>query len=570
VRLGRGFTQLLSEVTSKAALSWPVLVMCTALSVFIHLFTANDIPTGNYGVRVAAAAISVLPMFATIWLAFRVPAKSALVRSLIVYLSFVLGGGLRGATLSLLLEYSGVIEPGEIGFRILAGMVSMSNSIAVLTYFWGSFSKLLASIQLQQAEIREISRSLDLIAEESSEHLSEQAAGMSNEIISTLAELRVQSTDDQAVSITRLIEERVRPLSQSLAGAAQSERESEDHENRVSPRVVFSRLKPAENIPPAWLALVIAATPFAIALDEFGFGRALLVSTLVALILFPLVRIARKNLGPQLAKLSRPKQFLLVFALFALMGLLGSLGSYLALLGTENPTLFVLPGAAAFLIFSWITMLSLAAVSALRELQGNLETLANRMRWASARASLVSLHNRRSLAKFLHGPVQASLHAVVFRLKSQSETGSDSGILEDITNRLKEAQNLELGFDDFLVELRNFESIWEGLAEVDIQLTSEVKELLRADNQLSSFLLELCGQHISTAIRKLSASSVIAKIELTSDGQLKVALTDNRIADLSDDESQSAELITRCSIESGKRLNSQGLESYYVLPALMP
>jgi signal transduction histidine kinase len=516
------YERVLVPATGKSVLAWPAVGLTALFSVLVHLFGSLDLDYVNIAPRAILAAVSVLPTFALVALAFTLPIKKLRVRVFVVLASYLLGGVARGLLLSLLLEVfdftEGFIWQGRVAFSV--AFITVTVSIA--TYFWTNYTNNLGAVAELREETAQLQSALAQLELEATAQSVQQVADVSNEIVRELERIELYPAGDQEREIQRVITERVRPLSHQFAQEVSSWQPSVALPPEARQKTNWRELSLTAKLPSMWLAFAYSLTTFPGALEAFGFQTAVLVSLASAATLVPAVFIAFWVARRVIPKLATPWRELVFTLIMLAAATVGVAGNTLALIGTERPFAYVLAGLITFPIYTWVLAVAGALWVDVTNKEQALTEVSEQLRWAIARINLLAWYNRGIVSRLLHGPIQNSLHATAIRLKNADPEVVVDNVIRDLRQRIAETSPTTLvgSLDDADLgeSLAEAARLWRDIAEVKIAVSPDALSALELDRPAAEIVLDLCNEASSNAVRHGKAQ--IVEIQIAVSGSL--------------------------------------------------
>ena len=514
----------IARATEPTLVSWPVFIAVAFMSVVLHLFASPDLEYTNLGIRAVFALTSTLPMFAIIALAVLVKLPSQRAKAVLVVSSFFVGGALRGVMLWALLNEIGIVDSLGLGLRLFLGSWNMGITVFIFGYLWNSYLSYVGSIREKSLDNKQLESSLSLIASETRLQNQNLVAEISQQIIDSLQSAQGYSTEEQISQLEELIQNKVSPLKQSLESESQSWLPA-----KLPRRLSFSdrirNLKFAQSTPAPWLVIPLALAGFPIILADFGLDAAMRFVLLGVTFVLPPSALLLFLIRRHLSNSPRALQVIVISLAFLISGASGSVGTFLALIETGRPDQFLLQTPAAYFVYAWSITLALASRSGFLEVEKELAAIKRKLRWAIARASMVDLHNRRRLFRYLHGPVQSSIQSTIISLQRDPSPANKQNAFRGLVERLQDVKSPSWQGSDFKTRFQEIQQLWSGLCEISISSDEEVEKLIEKDSVLADHLGELLREVSSAVIRKLNSSRIDIQLAISNVNQLLVSIS---------------------------------------------
>jgi two-component sensor histidine kinase len=507
----------LQLATSRASISLPVILGTALISALTHLFGSGDLGLSEAGYRIAAAALSVVPMFVVLLLAQLTRPKRVRLGVAYVLLGYLIGGSLRGVALAALLSLSPEISEGGLLFRVPTSLITMTSSVAILTFAWATYSshrEAIAALTLETNQLRETLRRLD---QENQARDLKDVARVAAEIVAELKRIELYPAREQVAEIRRLVDEQVRPLSRKHALDLQQWSPAPVVTRRQSFRKTWLELNPVTRFPSFWFLVPLSLTTVPAVFAEFGLVEAIEIAVYSLASLSIALYLGGKVAKVILPKLRSPaREFVFTLLLF-LIATPGVIATYLALLNTPRPGTYVIIGLISFPLFSWVLTLGSALLSDLENRRGELAKIEAELRWAIARVNLLSWYNRGVVTRLLHGPIQNSMHVSLIKLQNAGSSGKVDRVIRELADRVQEAQAISetdsRGRPDIAELLTESEALWAEIADASLEFDDSVANALANDIAAGGIVLDACNEQFSNAIRHGRANRV--RIELS-------------------------------------------------------
>lgn len=154
------------------------------------------------------------------------------------------------------------------------------------------------------------------------------------------------------------------------------------------------------------------------------------------------------------------------------------------------------------------------------------------LKWEVAKINEELWQERRTLSRWLHGPVQAALQAGVIQLESDLQT---TGVSEDSIESVRanvraallqvdEPQELVADFEGGVDSVKR---LWAGVCSIHLEIEEGVRDRLVRDVLCASSVVELLGEACANAAIHGGATQVNASLQLQAQRLLKVEVTNN-------------------------------------------
>ena len=411
---------------------------------------------------------------------------------------FALAGAARGWSVAYLLEVFAVTEQADYADRMLAG--------ALLVLIWFAVSAVMVDGERQYrasyAELLgQIERQTSLRSEQASTLRAYQERLLA-EIKATLADaLRSGKT---ASDIHDSVEHLIRPLAHRLNTSTnffQSAAKLPSRKIQLAPVIRTAFDETAYS--PLWTILVaVLATAYS-KLWQFGLAALLdsIVSALVIWIFFTLA--ARWKLYG-----------VWVLPIWFITGLAASLVTafFSGNLSTDG-----IPGVLYLSINVVVPAAIVAAIGAFdRNTDLNiaiLRELADKVSWEAASLEQRAWVEQQRLARFVHSELQGRLRAFALRLDVSGRLPTEEDI-QQLRQECEEAFPLESKQRNFEEFLENNLALWEGVVQIETDVSSEVLAALASDTYASAAAEEIWKEAVVNAVRHGKAKHLYVKAKL--------------------------------------------------------
>jgi hypothetical protein len=439
-----------------------------------------------------------------------------------IVLSYLSGGAARGVALAALLNLNPAIGDGRLDFRLPTSIITMSATLAILTFVFASYKDHSLAIATLSEETSQLSQTLIALEQANRANDASKAQAIANQIVQQLKSLELYPADRQIAEIQRLVDQKVRPLSKQYARELKHWLPSSPKGQKQSLRKVWARLDPVSRFPSIWFVLPLSLTPLPATTANYGLvaGLEVFLYTLTALGLA--VAIGRPLLS-QLIKKARPgwRELIFTLGLFA-MAVAGTTGTYLSLSDTPTPNTYTVIGLIAFPAYAWVITIGSAMLRDMAQTRAELASTDAKLRWAIARVNLISWYSRGVITRLLHGPIQNSMHITLIKMQNEKSKPRVSDAIAELTARISEASFETNTSDssknkinqDFAELLRNSISVWQEVANVHLEISGDLSRALAKDPAGGSIVLDLCNEQLSNAIRHGKATSVSLQLSL--------------------------------------------------------
>lgn len=162
----------------------------------------------------------------------------------------------------------------------------------------------------------------------------------------------------------------------------------------------------------------------------------------------------------------------------------------------------------------------------------DLATANNELDWEVARTNEELWLRRMTLARALHGPLQASLNAAAIQLSVADSNGT---VTPELIGRLQGSLHAALDTmteqpNDPLTLMNSVEQVrqmWQDLCQVDDSIGSEFAQLLEGDPLCTASLTEIIGEACANAVIHGHATVITIRARTISDRLVRLTVEDN-------------------------------------------
>jgi signal transduction histidine kinase len=476
-----------------------------AITTLLHVATSIDLGFQGLVIRIPLAAVSVLPLFATVALAHFLTHRSPL-RRWVVLIAYGLGGAIRGYLLETGLIKFGLLQSTNPGFRILGGVALITIVALVVTYGWATGQRVRDTIEALDQETKSLQQALIAIQERANEQTADRLVDMSHTIVTELKRITTIGLDSQSATLQRLVDEVVRPLSHDFAQDIQKWSPSSQSTNRVTWRSVLGSLDPLRHLPRPGLAVTIVVVgTSASALTLFGWRNTAELFVAIGVMLSVSMAAGFWLARRVLADMASPLRDVLLTALFIAIAIPPAFGTTIALNDTDRPDVYVLPALITTPLFGWLIMTGGAAWQRALDVTKDLESTRDDLRWAIARINLLSWYHRGFISRLLHGAVQNTIQVGILRLRGADDDDAAVEILAGVIRRIDEAiqqgSTTQSLAQEELKAIDEVATTWGGVADVAVAMSGECRAALTGDPAAAGIVVDLVQEICSNAIR---------------------------------------------------------------------
>ena len=529
----------LSNFNPAAVFSWPVFAFSLLWAILTNFTDVDNNPPGNYVLRVASVIAAHLAAFALLGI---LQALSRLVSPLVgavaVVPAVVIASLLRGWVVFSLLNAIGHDNADLLSYRLMGSVTNIGMSILVTSVVvhrvraYRESRRALLAERIRLVEVREHARGrLQSMAQKTLDDV--RAA-----ITSALDLPHTRPAEATAVRIQHTIDDIVRPVSHRLEQEhiAWETTELNPRAESMNWREALENALSAQHLYPRAVALAMTAIALSTTLRNQAPLEAVYVLCCALFgtwfTLFLTQRFVRSRRSAWAERTS--------MALGAVAaGIATGLTTLPVKLETERPFSLVVQAPLFTLMFTVFFALAGSATRQAAEATKRLRETTAELAWEVARLSEEYRHARLSLARMLHGKIQAGMMSTLIRLRQairENEGAPDGGALDDIvaqTRRELEPLISSLGTSDpdspvsLDTVIADLGDTWEGIASCTMAADPSTRLALQSDPIAMATLAELIPELTFNAVKHGGATTVAFQLDLSDERTLRMVCADN-------------------------------------------
>ena len=529
----------LGNFAPSAVFSWPVFTFSLLWAIMTNFTDVDNNPPGNYALRVASVVAAHLAAFALLGI-FQALGRlvSPLVGAIAIIPAVVAASLARGWVVFSLLNAIGHDSADLLGYRLMGSVTNIGMSILVTSVVvhrvraYRESRRALLAERVRLVEVRDHARGrLQSMAQKTLDDV--RAA-----ITAALDFQQSRPADATVDRIQHTIDVIVRPVSHRLEQEqfAWESTELDPKAGSLNWREALENALSAQHLYPRAIALAMTA----IALSTTVRNQAPLEAVFVLCCAlfgtwFTLVMTQRFVRARQSAWAERASMVLGAVA----AGIATGLTTLPVKLETERPFSLVVQAPLFTLMFTVFFALAGSATRQAAEATDRLRETTAELAWEVARLSEEYRHARLSLARALHGKVQAGMMSTLMRLRQairENEGSPNDGALDDVVTRTRrELEPLisSLGHSDpdspvsLDTVISDLADTWEGIASCTMAADPRTRRALQSDPIAMATLAELIPELTFNAVKHGGATSVAFQLDLSDERTLRMVCADN-------------------------------------------
>ena len=512
----RYLAYLKGDAIYSAAVTWIVGVW----SVWTHILAKAPDINGNIYLRIVLAALSIVPAVVILNI-YRFATKNKERRFFGVLTAIFLAGFSRGLILAVMFKIFGVTEDYNFTFRVPNGLVLISFAYIIATILVSVYKEqrdLLYSLRTERSRLLAAASELrgKRIQEES--YLNEEINDL---LLREVKNLHSQSNQEIIVSLQKLINDIVRPISHSLANQIPKWKPEDfaSRIDRISIREILLGIRPENAIRIRILSILmlLQTLPF---ISIYGWVTVLKIE-LTILLLFPIsLKITQILLVRLTAKMTPPLRLLFIFVSLGISAVPTGSVIYFFIRNSPDPYYFLKAGPSFTMLAAGLIITSTALQNASKSVREELGKTNDELRWIIARKNLVIWNLRGSLSRNLHGPIQSAIQVSVFDLRKAIETDAlnpdlIARIQKNISDAIYNLNSPNRKSVDIQQVFYDVTETWRDHCNIEIHVSDETLETLSHDAAARSASAEIVREFVSNALRHAEAKNVEVQITHT-------------------------------------------------------
>jgi signal transduction histidine kinase len=564
----------LSNFNPQALFSWPVFLLSLLWAITTNFTDVDNNPPGNYALRVLSvtAAHVVLFVLAGIFQALSRLAPP-LVGSIAMVPAVVGMSLVRGWVVFTLLSAIGHDSADLLGYRLMGSVTNVGMSILVTAVVvhrvrtYRESRRALVAERIRLVEVRDHARSrLQAMAQQTVDEV--RAA-----IVAALDLGKSRPAEATAEHIRTTIDEIVRPMSHRLEQEqfAWEPAELDSQAETLNWRGVLKNALSAEHLYPREIGFAITAVALSTTLRHQTPLEALYVLSCALVGTWCCLLLVRRFVASRRSTWAKRTSMV---AGAVLAGIVTGFSTLPVKLDTERPFSLVVQAPLFTVLFTVLFALAGSATRQASRATSRLADTAAELSWEVARLSEEYRHARLSLARALHGKVQAGMMSSLMRLRQAMNDGdADLDAMTEHTRR--ELASLvasigESGSEEAVsldAVIADIQDTWEGVAACRLAVDSQTSALVASDPIAMTALTELLPELAFNAIRHGHATVINLELGLHDDRTIVLVCSDNgsRPAD-SGRVGLGTKLLDQCALRWHRRTEQTGTITEVFLP----
>lgn len=516
-----------------SAVSVPVIVVTVGMSILNPYFLIDGIYRQNGAWHLFVVASSVAFAFVPLWLLQRFGHVQPRHEPAIILGISVVAAPTRTLYIRGLLQPEALVfEPRDVLILTLAFALWLPAVTMLVDSLRQEVERVNRIESLRQAVLDIRARTAAVLQRERTETLQ----GVTSAVSSRIDQLDALPRKEAVEGLREVTHGVVRPASHQLVASEPILEPAQvkvlDYDVRFGELTADATV--TGRVPANGLALVTLILPILYDVITSGFGLEFAPAALGAAVLWLLGVTLNRLMANRVAGLSPRWRAVVLTGEMLVLALVYAFSVTLAFLDPQRLLRSGIWVVAVVVLSGWILLWaqSLGVRHARTAVEaGNME---RQLQWEVARANAKLRAQRRSMARILHGPVQAALNAGAIRLDSSPGEKVDPEVAAVVQQSVwKVLVDLVAGRyqeRDVALALDRIRGTWAGLTEIVVHDPHGVVDQLRGDQPCASATIEIITEACSDAVRHGGAEHV--DITLDRDGDLvRIVVTNDGAVD---------------------------------------
>lgn len=512
--------------------SWPVIVIFVLGSPLNQSFLVEDALQDQVALHLGLIFLSSVIVFVPLWLLGRVNGRGQRAEPGLVIVSVVVLCALRSILLTSALTATGV-PPVPTTDR-LALTVTSSVTLLVLTI-------IVDSVRLEVERVnrlRALQEAIDRTRAQTAQALRaerEVTIGEVTEAVTSVVDQLPELPRREAVTGLREVAFGVvRPTSHRLVATMPDIEVSESSvlEYPLDLPEVTSEATETGRLPIYWflLASVIIPAGYSTVTDRAGLAAG--AALVAAGAQWVVGAVFNRTLSAKVAALPSGARALTLTAVLVVLGVVHAAVAVALFHPPERAVRSSVASVIGSVVVGWLLLWATSLGRRHEASAARIEALEQQLQWEVARANAELRAQRRSIARMLHGPVQATINAGAIRLDRADGETTDADLAASVQASIREALvNLLAGHyqeRDLSVALQRIQGTWAGLCDIVVEDPQGVLELLQHDEPCASAATDIVTEACSDAVRHGQARHVWVTLG-QQDNVVEVVVTDDGV-----------------------------------------
>lgn len=527
--------QLLRRIGSRDSLSWAsfwgVFVVNFSITLEANSFRWDAYGVAQIGIIIASQFVLYLPSV-LLWFTLRNGGR----RPILMGLAFAAGSQLRTAVIvagfSML---PGPFDPNYV-FRSASSLLLFGGMMMVFAVFTESIRQIRRNehrLEVARSRIRSLEQ--DVLARMSHQHAEtlDRIRGLIDRALNKSRAAEI------ATDLRSSLDEVIRPLSRQLASSI-PEVPTDPYDSDSGAQLNFVQLIRAAATRPVF-APFLQASVFMITITPFAVETGTLAYTLAVLplgwgLISSVLWLVNQTIGYSLhqhAETLSPVRLVLEYGVRLVIGA-GAVSAATIGIGVvgefEDSESYIWTTVMFHVSFAVLYLFTRAATLIAARHDSDVTEVLQALDWEVTRVQGVAWEQQRRFALALHGPLQGALMALLYRFEEQ-HTDSDTRELRDIArqelmNVLNDVSSPENRVEDFESVIDQLRTLWEGIAEIQLALTSEARTVLADDVTCRAIAIDVVREAVSNAIRHGKADAIVLLV-IAEEGSLELRVRNN-------------------------------------------
>lgn len=556
-------SDLLRKVTAREAFSWPTFWVFYALSL-LGTFLGRLETDPQWWQRLIAVSVAQLAVFAVIAMGAFVErgVRDQLTRGVLALMWFAFAGIARSGVVGVVFAVMGVTDTPLYWARLAGGLGAGLTVLALMSFVVGEARQ---SARIA-SDLRERQEQLALTAERVIADIDvmedEAMTRVRTRIVEALLQAGATGSPQQ---LERVATDIVRPLSHELAQATPTWRvpQMNTERDRVRWPEAIKQMTSGAPFLPITTVSVIALFSLSNYIVRLG-----LVGALASLaVLIVVGTLVLRGVNRLLARIlpGRPALLRVILTLTTALAAGLVVGSIVGVVASslftpsDNFEQRIVTGVALLMPLFGIPLgLGRAVVN---QLQANVSELRATDARLSREVSRLCMHQwstQRSLARALHGPVQAMIAASAAQVTNGGDPHRIIAQLHDQLSEQLDPHSVRNSDADWREALQRVQVLWQGLCEVRTNIDDAAAHQMDIDRVGSAIAMEIVSEAVSNAVRHGKASAVEVSMAVNG-GLLDLTIANDGLQPAAKEPGLGTQLLQECALAWRREATPSGV-----------
>ncbi len=195
----------------------------------------------------------------------------------------------------------------------------------------------------------------------------------------------------------------------------------------------------------------------------------------------------------------------------------------------HHPALSMIGPASMVLIFTATVFGSYYAATVLERgnLKSEISAIVVTSEWEERQAKALLSAEQSRIVEAVHGGIQSLMTASALKLSLSSDPMSEiPKLVSDLENATSNLLSQRIDVSQARGSIQSIIEVWHGVAEIELELTAEVEEVIKNSYLLAFSILAITREAISNAIRHGKAKNISVRFNVSGE-DIEVVVTDD-------------------------------------------